>query len=185
MPEPRCCLTGPAQHAYCDKMDEHHLGRLQRGGPGSVRLLTLTMLAALMNAPTATAQESATCIATPDGALAEIPPVSIGGFYFDFEDRMRAAFPLGSCEDRLLDWMDELDFEDAILSTGDSYFVDEPAEHERNFERLKQRSAIRVRLASRWSLIGTSYYSIAWSADTHGRLLEFYPDTEIMHIDLP
>lgn len=117
--------------------------------------------------------------------LFDRPPVAAFGVSFGFERRVLRAFPIGSCENELVSWMDRMGFSPGSEGDADTFFIDEPDEFERSGARRREGRAINLRRLIQEAMIGRSYFMIAWNADGGGRLTEVYADTEIFKLDIP
>ncbi len=125
------------------------------------------------------------CFPVSDLPSAAPPPAIFLGMSFDFEEGVVAAFPVGSPESRLLQWLDRRGFYGFSYGTLDTAFVDEPEELSRSLARMRSGQKIHLRTLRAWAPIGHSYFSVAWNADGCGRLTEIFADTEIFQFDMP
>lgn len=114
------------------------------------------------------------------------PPIFVFGFSFGFEVNLRQAFPIGSCENVLVEWLDNNEFGPARLSSLESHLGPRSEASERRTGSRLQTGE-RLHLRGRWqpALIGKHVYSVSWSADPEGRLTELYGSAVFFHFDLP
>jgi hypothetical protein len=112
-------------------------------------------------------------------------PILLFGASPSFESWIVRSFPPGSCVEDLVAWMDSREFEPVLRSDTETYFIDEPAEFDRNKSRRKSGKYINLRGLMVKSLVGRSYYSIAWNSNAEGRITEIFADSEQLHFDLP
>lgn len=113
------------------------------------------------------------------------PPGIFLGASINFAERVVKAFPVGSAERDLMDWLDNRGFGEVSVGDWDTGFVDTDEERTRLTERRESGEVINMRRLKTWAPIGTSYFFVAWNADPCGLLTEVYADTELFHFDLP
>ena len=112
-------------------------------------------------------------------------PVMLWGFSFNFEERVLSAFPVGSCEISLTRWLDKQGFSPALIGYADAVFMDESDENSRYINRLSDNREIKLRYLKKPTLVGNSFFSVAWTSDEDGKITEIYTDIELFHLDLP
>ena len=131
-------------------------------------------------------EQSDSCVPLPASGNGSHPPYAYFGMSFNFEERALKAFPVGSCENALVLWMDKAGFDaEVIVSPATTFFADEPDETNRNRERYSQLKTSKLRGLFQKAIIGTSVFSVAWNVDENGRLTELFVDTEYFQFDMP
>lgn len=148
-------------------------------------MLAIAAIATFVQVIAVAAQNSQTCLSSENSEVADMLPPYLGGFILDFEEQVRDAFPLGSCEYHLLRWLDENGFGEVRIGPAESVFVDEWDEALRNATRRREERFINARIAFIDTLFGRSVYSVGWVSDPEGYLIEIRPDSRINHVDLP
>lgn len=107
------------------------------------------------------------------------------GASINFSERVIRAFPVGSAESDLLDWLDRQHFGEVWVSASDTGFVSTAEEVSRLRAREESGSVINSRMLRTWAPIGTSYFYVAWNVDDCGLLTEVFADSEIFHFYVP
>ncbi|MFK3776578.1 hypothetical protein [Agrobacterium sp. NPDC089420] len=125
------------------------------------------------------------CIPLSKSSAFAWPPVVIYGISPNFRNLVLAAFPIGSCESNLVEWMNYMGFGEARKSDYESHFPEDAQSLRRSAIRRSTNSSLTLRGLSRNAPVGRSIFSIAWRTDDAGRLSEIYADTEHFHFELP
>ncbi|MEZ5887492.1 MAG: hypothetical protein R3D56_11500 [Paracoccaceae bacterium] len=112
-------------------------------------------------------------------------PIGRMAFLFGFEHKIPAAFPAGSSETILKNWLRNQNFTFNERSQLDSAFADEPDEIARFRARLKSGELVNLSIRSISTLCGRAVYSVGWSADECGLIKEIYADAKYCQFDLP
>lgn len=119
-----------------------------------------------------------------DKELVAAPPTDFS-LLFGFENRVPAAFPVGSQEDILKTWLSKAGFIFNGLSMDDTAFADEPDENARFKKRLKDNEYVNLSILSWRTPCGRMVFSIGWGSDECGLIDEIHADVEYCQFDLP
>lgn len=125
------------------------------------------------------------CRSSEDAWFTPRPPIIFWGMSFSFEERILEAFPVGSSEKFLIEWMDKMDFGPMEQTINESDFTSLGGQIERAWLRKKEGKTLRSRDVWRSAPITESYFSIAWNVDEVGCISEIYANTRLFHFDLP
>ncbi len=125
------------------------------------------------------------CIPLSKSSAFAWPPVVIYGISPNFRNLVLAAFPIGSCESNLVEWINYMGSGEARKSDYEPHFPEDAQSLRRSAIRRSKNSSLTLRGLSRNAPVGHSIFSIAWRTDDAGRLSEIYADTEHFHFELP
>jgi hypothetical protein len=151
----------------------------------AILLVFLIFLAIAISGAHAEASLKQPCAQVSDTMSTTRPPNIFLGMSIDFEGKIAGAFPIGSPENQLSHWLDDIGFGGVHVGDGDSAFIDSPEEYSRLFARMDNNLTINLRTLKVWAPIGHSHFSVAWNSDECGRLTEIFADTELFQFDMP
>ncbi len=113
------------------------------------------------------------------------PPFIVWGMSFNFETRFLKAFPVGSCEKPLIEWMDSMGFGQEFRSAMEGCSASAKEELARNAHRRETSNYLRARSLSVPAPIAKSNFCMSWQSSDNGRIEEIYVEAEHFHFFLP